>query len=65
MTCLTLMSILRGGVRAVFAVGVEGLLRRRPFPCEPTVLGLVCFFLGSMLNAMSRVSFLPRLLSWE
>jgi hypothetical protein len=53
MTCLTLMSILRGGVRAVFAVGAERLLRRRPFP----VLGLVCFFLGSILNAMSRVSF--------
>jgi hypothetical protein len=61
MTCLTFMSILRGGVRAVFAVGVEGLLRRpvglRPFPCEPTVLGLVRLVLGSMLEVISGVCF--------
>jgi hypothetical protein len=54
MICFTFMSILRGAMRAAFAVGAERLLRRpvclRPFPCELTVLGLVCLFLGFMLE---------------
>jgi hypothetical protein len=61
MTCLTFMSILRGAVRAAFAVGAERLLRRllglRPFPCEPTVLGLVRLVLGSMLKVISGSGF--------
>jgi hypothetical protein len=61
MTCLTCMSILCGGVRAVFAVGAETLLRRplglRPFPFELTVFVFVCLFLGSMLEVISGVGF--------
>jgi hypothetical protein len=62
MTCSTLMSILRGGVREVFAVDSEVLLWRplgflRPFPFIVTVLAFVCFVLGSMLEVISGADF--------
>jgi hypothetical protein len=66
MTCLTFMSILCGAVRAVFSVGAQRLLRRpmdlRPFPCIPTVLGLVRLVLGSMLKGITDGGWLIRVL---